>query len=620
MPALPEHKSKQAPMLLGTTTNDVKRQVNFRVKNTFIDGEDDVAIGSPTNHQRHHTCPAPQGLFLEGDFTPRGMHSRLSTDSDASNDTSSLPMNFGGTPRESQPAGKHVSFCSGQAHAGAGAAPHPTIRVKNTFIDADPGNWTPAARRRNQTCPPEQFDQDEDSFDNDHCENGGLRADPQCPKLNGFSTPHLNQQCSGSRMKFGNGKLASGAGSPVARPNRAAFATEDLRDQFEEAPASFFHHPASGSARLRTSAAYSTEELGEEYGQYGMLYPQISPLVLPAPLASTARSPTHCPQEMSPTSAADLSPASLLANSCADGQNCPSGYVPYATAAAAVAYAAAWPTTYMAQQQMNLAARVSAGLLWPWCPFPTPEQPPLHQPAASFSTSPASAQSSPTGPAVAPAAPPAFGLGNLVNQRTAPVVPQADSAGIEATAGACAPGLVSGGSQQGAFLADDKEMSSAMRRGPRRQRLWAHIYLHMQLEGFDLIPRLIGRGGCNMRKIAEATGAKVRIRGRGSGHFEMEGKAEAPTPLMVAVTTDHADPAMFRKAIEMTIKELKAVEGRFNSFCEKQGHVHIGPCYSVGVLQPNAAEALTGLLDVIPRSCVALDASKALPTGSAQVH
>ena len=64
-------------------------------------------------------------------------------------------------------------------------------------------------------------------------------------------------------------------------------------------------------------------------------------------------------------------------------------------------------------------------------------------------------------------------------------------------------------------------------RGPRRPaRLWVHIYLHMQAQDFDLVPMLIGRGGCNMRKIADKTAAKVRIRGRGSGHLEIDGKQE----------------------------------------------------------------------------------------------
>lgn len=129
----------------------------------------------------------------------------------------------------------------------------------------------------------------------------------------------------------------------------------------------------------------------------------------------------------------------------------------------------------------------------------------------------------------------------------------------------------------------------------RRLRLWAHIHLHMQLPGFDLVPRLIGRGGCNMRKIADQTGAKVRIRGRGSGHLEIGGKSEAPTPLMVAVTSDHEDPANFRAAVEMTLRELRAVEGRFRTFCESQGHKHKGPCYSLGQLPDRARATLAGV-------------------------
>ena len=50
---------------------------------------------------------------------------------------------------------------------------------------------------------------------------------------------------------------------------------------------------------------------------------------------------------------------------------------------------------------------------------------------------------------------------------------------------------------------------------PRRppSRLWCQLLLHKQHQGFDLIPMLIGRGGCNMRDIHVATKAKVRIRG-----------------------------------------------------------------------------------------------------------
>ncbi|CAE7720871.1 HET-E1 [Symbiodinium sp. CCMP2456] len=136
----------------------------------------------------------------------------------------------------------------------------------------------------------------------------------------------------------------------------------------------------------------------------------------------------------------------------------------------------------------------------------------------------------------------------------------------------------------------------------RRARLWAHIYLRMQQDGFDLVPRLIGRKGCNMRRIAEQTSAKVRIRGQGSGHLEIDGKYEAPTPLMIAVTTDHADPEMFKRAMQMTLKVLKAVEGCYRAFCTRNGIEHSGPCYCVGFLQPKAQEALGSLLDSVPQN------------------
>jgi len=131
----------------------------------------------------------------------------------------------------------------------------------------------------------------------------------------------------------------------------------------------------------------------------------------------------------------------------------------------------------------------------------------------------------------------------------------------------------------------------------RPLRLWAHIYLHMQTPGFDLVPMLIGRGGQNMRKIADATNAKVRVRGRGSGHLEIEGKREAPTPLMVAVTTEKKDMAGFRQSIDMTLAELRIVEHRFRNHCLKQQIPVEGPAFSIGLLTEGAEELLRGVID-----------------------
>lgn len=103
-----------------------------------------------------------------------------------------------------------------------------------------------------------------------------------------------------------------------------------------------------------------------------------------------------------------------------------------------------------------------------------------------------------------------------------------------------------------------------------------------------------------MRSIAEATGAKIRIRGRGSGHLEIDGQREAPTPLMVAVTTDKCDENSFRAAIEMTLKELRSVEKRFEEHCRRHGIQHQGCRFSVGNIPENAVAILADVLEGVP--------------------
>jgi len=122
----------------------------------------------------------------------------------------------------------------------------------------------------------------------------------------------------------------------------------------------------------------------------------------------------------------------------------------------------------------------------------------------------------------------------------------------------------------------------------------------MKADGFDLVPMLIGRGGNKMRRIAEVTGAKIRIRGRGSGHLEIDGKEEAPTPLMVAVTTDQTDHTAFARAIQMTLVELRTVEERFKMFCKKHEIPIPGACFSIGLLPEGADKMLGNVLAGVP--------------------
>jgi hypothetical protein len=75
------------------------------------------------------------------------------------------------------------------------------------------------------------------------------------------------------------------------------------------------------------------------------------------------------------------------------------------------------------------------------------------------------------------------------------------------------------------------------RSGTGVNRLWCHFYLDPSMlePGFDLVKKIIGRGGCNTRGIFDATQTKVRVRGKGSGHKEQHNGREAPVPLMIAL-------------------------------------------------------------------------------------
>ena len=100
------------------------------------------------------------------------------------------------------------------------------------------------------------------------------------------------------------------------------------------------------------------------------------------------------------------------------------------------------------------------------------------------------------------------------------------------------------------------------------ERLWTHIFLHKRHPDFDLVPRLIGKGGGNMQDIyKKIRGTKLRIRGRGSGYLEVDGKTEAPVPLMLAVTSDKTDPCGFRKVLEMVELLLLKVADEYKQFC-----------------------------------------------------
>lgn len=130
-----------------------------------------------------------------------------------------------------------------------------------------------------------------------------------------------------------------------------------------------------------------------------------------------------------------------------------------------------------------------------------------------------------------------------------------------------------------------------------RSKHWCHFHLGEDMiakRGFELNKKIIGRGGCNMKAIFDATGAKVRLRGRGSGH--LEGGREAPVPLMLAVTCI-GSVSTFRTAIKMAVEVLRRVEAQFHATCGGEEQL---PCFKVASLSPGALECLDDVLCSVP--------------------
>eukprot|EP00747_Dinoflagellata_sp_TGD_P038703 gnl/TRDRNA2_/TRDRNA2_139831_c1_seq1.p1 gnl/TRDRNA2_/TRDRNA2_139831_c1~~gnl/TRDRNA2_/TRDRNA2_139831_c1_seq1.p1 ORF type:complete len:253 (+),score=29.27 gnl/TRDRNA2_/TRDRNA2_139831_c1_seq1:67-759(+) len=97
--------------------------------------------------------------------------------------------------------------------------------------------------------------------------------------------------------------------------------------------------------------------------------------------------------------------------------------------------------------------------------------------------------------------------------------------------------------------------------------------LNISLEcalAFEVVPRLIGRDGVNMKQIAKACQGKVRIRGRGSRFREKSiGGREANLPLQVALSC--LNDKDFEKGRELLTDLLNRTEVAYKQFCGWRG-------------------------------------------------
>eukprot|EP00931_Biecheleriopsis_adriatica_P058057 TRINITY_DN34490_c0_g1_i1.p1 TRINITY_DN34490_c0_g1~~TRINITY_DN34490_c0_g1_i1.p1 ORF type:complete len:536 (+),score=94.55 TRINITY_DN34490_c0_g1_i1:106-1713(+) len=185
-------------------------------------------------------------------------------------------------------------------------------------------------------------------------------------------------------------------------------------------------------------------------------------------------------------------------------------------------------------------------------------------------------------PAKCPATPPPRALGLLAT------TPEKANALQNAPCLSAAEGRAQG--EQIMHLLGEGERRCASGRGSGRRRaapaaksrLFCYLYLHMSDNGFQLVPTVIGRNGCNTRQIYEATGCKVRVRGKGSGHKESSTGKEAPTPLMMAITSESFNTEGFYSAVRESIDLLRCIEEKYATHCAERGLPAITPGFTLG--------------------------------------
>eukprot|EP00927_Polykrikos_kofoidii_P034375 TRINITY_DN29179_c0_g1_i1.p1 TRINITY_DN29179_c0_g1~~TRINITY_DN29179_c0_g1_i1.p1 ORF type:complete len:457 (+),score=63.88 TRINITY_DN29179_c0_g1_i1:175-1545(+) len=138
-------------------------------------------------------------------------------------------------------------------------------------------------------------------------------------------------------------------------------------------------------------------------------------------------------------------------------------------------------------------------------------------------------------------------------------------------------------------------------------RLWCSFYLHMQHPGlgFDVVPILIGRNGCNTSRIARETKTKVRVRGRGSGHREHGTNKEAPAPLMLVVAAEAGNRAGFSSAVKLSLELLSYVEERFRKHCAcvcpgNAASMGNAPAFTLGPLTVEVLPILEEFREALP--------------------
>lgn len=123
---------------------------------------------------------------------------------------------------------------------------------------------------------------------------------------------------------------------------------------------------------------------------------------------------------------------------------------------------------------------------------------------------------------------------------------------------------------------------------------------------FQVVRRIIGAKGTNMKRIVRLTEAKLRLRGVGSGYFEGAGQKESSEPLQLCVSCTTADG--YETAVKLVEELLENVYNEFRQFCKESGRpepdlraspqlVSMGPTQKAAGSRGNAALPLSTAQD-----------------------
>jgi len=86
---------------------------------------------------------------------------------------------------------------------------------------------------------------------------------------------------------------------------------------------------------------------------------------------------------------------------------------------------------------------------------------------------------------------------------------------------------------------------------------------------FKVTSRVLGPHGQHMKAIAEATGAKMRLRGKGSGFLESEDRRESTDELMLCVSAQ--DWTSYQETVSLVTELLNGVYDQYKTFCRRSG-------------------------------------------------